>query len=667
MNKSNNSQMEIAMAWDHFVKTGELGNFKVRPQIRESWERCFSAGVDPEGGKSHRIIRQPELGKLLEANEEMINVARPLMAEIYNFVQGSGFIVMLTDERGYIIESFGDAETLENALGINFINGASWIEEQVGTNAIGTALFLLKPIQVSGVEHYCRLHHVWTCSAAPIFSDTGKLLGILDVSGPSHATHLHTLGMVVAAAEATMEQLKIRQKNRELTVTNNRLTNTLDSMSDGVIYVDKLGIVHEVNPSAERILGTSAENLINGSIQQLCKTTMPYIEEVLNQGKSFSLVELMLDTGRGTIHCMTSGKPVTDDQGNITGGVVLLRPMDKIQSMVNRIAGAQATFELKDVIGKSSVIVDTVRVASLAAQSKSTILLEGESGTGKEVFAQAIHNASSRNSGPFVAVNCAAIPRELLASELFGYVEGAFTGAKRGGRMGKFELASGGTLFLDEIGDMPLDQQVALLRVLQEKKVTRVGGDTVIPVSVRIICATNKCLANEVEKGNFREDLYYRLNVISINIPPLRNRPGDIPILFNFFLEKTARELGIKIKQIDPEVIDYLDGYYWPGNVRQLQNVVERIVNIARDGMITVRHLPAEIGGMPRREPASIAQVVRINTERVTRKKLNAEKEREEILSLLATSGGNISQVAKELGISRNTVYRKMRCYGIEY
>ncbi|MEN6461494.1 MAG: sigma 54-interacting transcriptional regulator, partial [Syntrophomonas sp.] len=323
-----------------------------------------------------------------------------------------------------------------------------------------------------------------------------------------------------------------------------------------------------------------------------------------------------------------------------------------------------------DIIGQSPVLLKTIRMATMAAGGKSNILLEGESGTGKEVFAQSIHNQSSRSKGPFVAVNCGAIPRELIGSELFGYAEGAFTGAKRGGRPGKFELASGGTLFLDEIGDMPLDQQVALLRVLQERSLTRIGDDKVIPVDVRIICATNKNLSKEVQKGSFRQDLYYRLNVVSIKIPPLRERRDDIPILFNYMLNAIGQEVSSKIRSVKPEVMILLQEYDWPGNVRELQNVVERIVNINDGDVVTLEHLPDSIEIFNGENTAEIIQwSPSLETdglsERDKRRYLQEIKERQRIIELLDHFGGNISQVSREMSISRSTLYRRMQQYNI--
>lgn len=298
-------------------------------------------------------------------------------------------------------------------------------------------------------------------------------------------------------------------------------------------------------------------------------------------------------------------------------------------------------------------------------RNDSNVLIIGESGTGKEVFAQAIHNQSSRRNGPFVAVNCGAIPRELISSELFGYVEGAFTGANRRGRPGKFELASGGTLFLDEIGDMPFEQQVALLRVLQEKKIVRIGGQNVVPVDVRIICATNKDLLKEVERGNFRQDLYYRLNVFSVSLPPLRNRQEDISLFLDYFLERWAAKDGVPRKQVEPDVVLYLQQYHWPGNIRELQNVMERMVGLCSGDIIGIDNLPPEILA-PTPPPALVPdKPVAVTTLREKRKDVLAERERQEIINLLSKYGGNISRVARAMEISRNTVYRKIKQYNI--
>jgi transcriptional regulator with PAS, ATPase and Fis domain len=428
--------------------------------------------------------------------------------------------------------------------------------------------------------------------------------------------------------------------------------------------VDKDEIVIELNPAAKAMLGTSKQNILGMPVNSLFDYRSSGKKLAINE--LYTDVEIMVDTKDGLCHCLASGEPVINAQGAVTGGIIILRPIKQVQNMVNRLNGYYATLQFTDIIGESSEIREAIRLATLTAPTTSNVLLQGESGTGKEIFAQAIHNRSVQHAGPFIPLNCGAIPRELIGSELFGYEEGAFTGAKRGGKLGKFELASGGTLFLDEIGDMPLEQQIALLRVIQEKKVARIGSDKMVPVSVRLICATNKKLLQEVERGTFRQDLFYRLNVMPITVPPLRNRITDIPLLFTHFLEKLSRDWGCKFF-VEPEVIDCLKQYSWPGNIRELQNVVERAASLAENGKITLWHLPAEIYTPSSNKPSpSLLETVQALDCREQRQQLAKDAERHRILSLLNMHAGNVSQVARELGVSRKTLYNKMRVYAIQ-
>ncbi|MGC7873359.1 sigma-54-dependent Fis family transcriptional regulator [Desulfosporosinus sp. SYSU MS00001] len=662
--KFQSSSSEISMAWKQFISDGIPRKIAAAPEIMESWQRCYEKGVNPYDGKACRILNQAELDDLLAKRKDIIDIAKPFMLKLYEFVKGSGFIVMLTDERGYIMESLGDQNILEKAEKLYFMKGADWTEESVGTNAIGTAVILKRPLQISGAEHYCLKHQTWTCSACPIFDMQGEMIGILDMSGPLDETHLHTLGMVVASAEAIMDQMELREKNKQLLVANNRMVDIFKTMSDGVMIINENGVILQINPVALQIFGRTSSELLGKEIKQIFGLDAHGVERTIRHHESFSDLEVMVDTAGGRIHCLSSGVPILDN-GILAGAVIIVRPMEKVQKLVNRFSGAQAIFNFKDVIGKSREMARVIHIASQAAVGTANVLLEGESGTGKEVLAQAIHNRSNRRKGPFVAVNCGAIPRELIASEIFGYTDGAFTGAKRGGRPGKFELAAKGTLFLDEIGDMPLEQQVALLRVLQDKKVSRIGDDKLIPVDFRIICATNKNLEEEVEKGNFRKDLYYRINVVKITIPPLRHRPEDILELFNHFLKVMG---GEKVKNVDSQVIEVLMHHAWPGNVRELQNVVERLISMVDSDYITLEHLPpAMLKSQQRAEPDLKARESQVNTAREKRKIMQAQNEYREILTYLSKHGGNISEIAKEMGVSRNTIYRKMRQYNINF
>jgi sigma-54 dependent transcriptional regulator, acetoin dehydrogenase operon transcriptional activator AcoR len=650
--------------WHSYIQTGKIDSATIRCEVAESWARCKEAGVNPLTNGRRYNLRGSQLEKVRERRRNMIDIASTFMENLYRFVSNSKFVVLLSDEHGIILETVGDSAIIAGSPELCFEQGASWAEEEVGTNGVGTTLVLKKPFQVSGADHFCRIHHAWTCSGAPIFDDNQKLIGILEVSGPVEETHQHTLGMVVAAVEAIHHQLQNLEKNRQLELLNNRLNNIFLTVSDGVIVVDLQGIISQVNPVAEAILERRQDDIKGDSITGIFQQCEP-VRKVLTEGKSFCDLELNVQSRSGTIHTVTSGKPVKDSQGNVSGGVIFINLIKNIKKLVNRFNGSEATFRFRDIVGKSKPMLKAIRLAKLAAENDSNVLLFGESGTGKEIFAQSIHNRSARRSGPFIAVNCGAIPRELVGSELFGYVEGAFTGARKGGRPGKFELAAGGTLFLDEIGDMPLDQQVSLLRVIQDKRITRIGGDNSILMDVRIICATNKNLLSEITKGNFRQDIYYRLNVINISLPPLRERQDDIELMFNVFFTHACKKMKTPVPELNPQIFTYLQMYDWPGNAREFQNIIERIVNIANGDYVGIEHLPEEILASVRTrargEKAKRRNNLTFTGEINEIKEKLAEKERQAILDLLKENNGNVSQVARDMGISRNSLYRKLK------
>ena len=322
------------------------------------------------------------------------------------------------------------------------------------------------------------------------------------------------------------------------------------------------------------------------------------------------------------------------------------------------IIGTQASYTFETILGSSRAIQDALHLGRIASRSDSTTLILGESGTGKELFAQAIHNASERCSGPFVAVNCGAIPRDLVQSELFGHVEGAFTGSARGGSAGKFELADGGTIFLDEIGDMAFDAQVSLLRVLQEGEVTRVGAKKSQQVNVRIIAATHRNLSQAVAEGAFREDLYYRLNVLNLTVPPLRMRREDIPLLARHVLGRCARSLRKSVQGISPQALEILAAYGWPGNVRELENTIERATNLATTALIQPGDLPLEIKQRLRPSAPGSLPAPQAALDLGTHE-MNA------IIAALKDTRGNIRLAAKQLNVSRGGLYNKMNRFGL--
>ncbi len=449
---------------------------------------------------------------------------------------------------------------------------------------------------------------------------------------------------------------------------NNRLNHVLETISDIVLITDESQKIVQVNKKAEEIIGQTVSELVNKPVLEIIGRETPKIKKLLRLHEAYSDLQVPMETKDGRIYCLSSSRPIQDEQGLVAGDVVILRPLEKSGRSTQRTATTQATFQMKDIIGESPEIHEIKRIITRIASGGASILLEGESGTGKEVIAQVIHNESPRRCGPFIAVNCGALPKELINSELFGFTEGAFTGAKKGGSPGKFELASGGTIFLDEIGEMPLEQQVVLLRVLQEKTITRVGGNTLIPVDVRVICASNKQLQDEIARGNFRQDLYYRLNTLSLNIPPLRSRPEDIPVLFNHFLNILGRERGRTFNHIEPDVMECLQQHTWPGNIRELQNAAERIIAMTEGDSIRLQDLPRNLLNNNQAHcvyNAQPPQVVPQARKRNKWRELKAEQEAHKIRALLDEYDGNVTKAALELGISRNTLYRKLNKFDI--
>ncbi len=347
--------------------------------------------------------------------------------------------------------------------------------------------------------------------------------------------------MVVAAAKAIEKEMKLEYSNKKLKIVNEQFYQITESISEGIIRIDNQGNITSMNRFARKLLGYSEKDINNMHISDVLSTNSGKdIINAVNKGREYQEEEIDFTTKMGRNKtCIVNVTPIKlFSSTDLGGGVITFKENKVVLSMINKIVGANARFTFDDIFGKSENISHSIKLATIAAKTDATILLQGESGTGKEMFAQAIHNASRRKDRPFVFLNCGAIPRDLVSSELFGYVEGAFTGAKRGGHPGKFELADGGTIFLDEIGDMPLDAQISLLRVLEERKVVRVGGHDVIPINVRVIAASNKDLKKEVDLGKFRSDLFYRINVMPIYISSLRERKEDIKIFIDYFYEK---------------------------------------------------------------------------------------------------------------------------------
>lgn len=618
--------------WERFIN-GECVESEVTPSIYRSWQRSLEFNVDHTLVSNQDILSTPSLSKRRDAQESLIRASEPVMPYIFSLLGNSNYTVLLGDNDGYIIEAIGDVPFMNKAQKVNLSPGASWREEIRGTNAIGTALRDNAPISVFGWEHFIHDNHFLACWAAPIQNNLGAPLGVLDISGEATPDRQKILTIAMMGASMIEKNLRLFELENQLKFYQEGAKLASSLLQQGFLAINHNGIITDINPLGAALLGRKAENIVG----QLAA-------EVFSTPKGWMLNGHSLDLrikDRAGKEISSHLKRVVNEAGQSLGAVGTLQ-----------IAKTNSSLSDTLWIGQSELSQRTLARASKVASTHSSVLIHGESGTGKEIIALTIHQLSPRREGPFVALNCASLPASLIESELFGYVEGAFTGARRGGKPGKFELANKGTIFLDEIGDMPLNVQVALLRVLQEKEVSRIGDTKSLKIDVRVIAATHKDLSALVEKELFRLDLFYRLKVVTLELPPLRERPEDIRDLVPHFIHKACESFGSPILGIQEEVYAHLITHLWPGNVRELENCIESMVALADGPILTVADLPDELQkSVLKTEPEPLLD----------------QQTKHAILYALTQTKGKIAPAAKLLGIGRNTLYRKIKDLDIKY
>lgn len=673
--------------WKQFVLHGVMQEDVLPPAVLQSWRRCAVLGIDPYGeGRpaDHSYLTSPTVSHTL------FSLVRPAVEDLHQFVEGSACVVVFADSQVRIVDWFGDQEMQKKLEHFGLVTGASWREEERGSNALALALRESFPIQLDGAMHYRAAFHTLYTSAAPVHDLMGHAVGVLAVIGQQENCHPHTLGMVAAAAQAMSSQLQMQVWLSNANELLSELKIILQTLPEGILLLRRDGVISQMNAPAGAMLGLTPTKVTGRCLSDLLALPGMLLQAMAGQ-QQISDEEIVFDTVHGRVTCLCSLKPISSyrpetglediigSSGIILsepvasdGFVMILRSIERVQKLINRMTGARAQLTFANVVGESPALKEALRLARLAAKSNSTVLLQGETGTGKEIFAQSIHNGSARADGPFVAINCAAIPRELINTELFGYEGGSFTGADRQGRTGKFEQAHGGTLFLDEIGDMPLELQTTLLRAIETRTIVRIGGHRVIPADVRIIVATHRDLREEARRGTFRSDLFYRLNVLTIHIPALRARVDDMPLLVQHFLRRQSRLLGRSFT-ITAEAMAAIQQYNWPGNVRELENMLERVSYLMPKDIITFDDLPIEFrqtmaSAEPRnpdqapsneewRQDTPVAEKSRPLKERSTDAEVQA------ILQALHASNGQVTHAAALLGISRTTLWRKMMKY----
>lgn len=631
--------------------------------VVNGWTRCENSKTDINSNMCFFNISAFDLNTLLIENKDLIYHSESVVNSVSEYMDL--FIsVILINKNGYILKENKLISSMSNPA-VNLPVGGRITERFNGNTAMSTSIIENKPICLVGEEHYCKVYYDYATLSAPIYYK-GEIIGVLAALSQKANVNRHSLGIIAAAAKAISIEYEGDRLNKQLVAKNKCESAIVETMTDGVLTVDKDGFVTFMNQVGAEILCVDKESSIGKHISDVVDFK-PVILDVLKTGKGYIDKEFLLTKKTGEkIHFIKSAVPIKDDKGNIITVVDTFRKIKRVNKMVNELSGSYANFSFDDIIGSSIKIQDSISKAKAAAKSMSNVLITGESGTGKELIAHSIHNYSDRKNQPFVSINCGAIPRELLESELFGYEPGSFTGASTKGRMGKFELADGGTIFLDEIGEMPIDMQVKLLRVIQDRRLTRIGGNNVFDLDVRIIAATNKDLFEQCKKGCFREDLYYRINVLHVILPPLRDRKEDISELIMHFMNKLSAKLDKEIYDISPAAMNKIMNYNWPGNIRELENTVERAVNLCSghvigESDIFIENLKEDIN--------STYDERMVNTDRVIISKTDIEPleviEKRAIERALNISGGNITTTANLLKVTRNTIYNKMKKYNL--
>ncbi len=621
---------------------GDLSTVPLQDRLLRSWQRSLSAGLSPLGRliETDRVA-EPDLRRQQTQQRDFIAHAAPVMEYLYDQVRSTESMVILSDRQGLLVHVEGDPLFLDKAERVALTPGAIWREEVRGTNAIGTALAEGAAVEVHGQEHFLERNGFLTCAAAPIRDPLGVLLGVIDISGDQRSRHPHTHGLVRTAARMVENSLFAAASRGAARLHLHPRAEGIGTLAEGAVALAEDGWIIGATPAGLEMLGMRAADLgarriddvLDVSSGELFDRARQQPREIHrltrhNGGQLF----LRLEIDPAPLHLTT---PRRDDSAPAAA-----TPPDALAALDSGDLQISAVVsKLRRVLGKPI-----------------SILLAGESGVGKERFARAIHASGPRRDAPYVALNCAALPENLIEAELFGYAPGAFTGARKEGSPGRLREADGGTLFLDEIGDMPLALQARLLRVLQEREVTPLGGGATVKVDFALICASHRNLRQDVEAGRFRSDLYYRINGLPLTLPALRER-SDLAATVQRVLHATAPDRPLRLT---PDVLAAFLAYRWPGNLRQLASALQTATALLDDDehVIAWHHLPDDLRD-------EIEADARLSERRTT---LRDAADEDTLKSLafsviektLTACRGNISAAARRLGISRNTLYRRL-------
>jgi len=648
------SMVQINQARNYFLEYGEVPDGLIPEMIVRSWHRSQNSGVSADRLSTDLpVLSGVKLTAAQQAGSELLLYSRPVMENLFGQIRHTSSMVILADTTGAILHSLGDPKFVDRASKVSLQPGGVWAEDLRGTNAIGTSLVEKSSVVIHRTEHFALSNHFLTCSASPIIDPYGHIKGVLDLSSESRAYQQHSRALVCISTQQIENMMFSRGFEEDFVLHLHRHPQFIGTFYEGIVVFSQQGRLIAANRSALLQLGIDRyqldgmcfADLFDLGFDRLCGHTLT--------GNCQPVLELRSQEGK-TFFARVKHNPRNRSRGVISMAV------DTGHAAVRESGQGRLRPRLEDLSLGDAKMQRMIDRARKVLKHNIPILIEGESGTGKELFAKALHHASERRNSPFIALNCAAIPAELIEAELFGYQEGAFTGARRKGYIGKIRQADGGTVFLDEIGDMPMKLQARLLRVLQERSVTPLGGTTEHPVNISVICATNRKIRDEVQGGQFREDLYYRLNGLFLTLPPLRERT-DLLQLAETVLEDLSPQ-GRQL-QLDQEVAALFACHPWPGNIRQLHNLLRTAIALLdeRAELITKELLPEDFleqwigtNGEILSEPQKAAQLLEQEADLEALQQFAIDQAVEECK-------GNLSAAARRLGIGRTTLYRRLK------
>ena len=657
---------QTLLAWESFVAGDARAVVPVSKLVLSSWQRSARAGVKPTTRLAPLAVASDKLEPLRRMNRDLLWAAKGLFVNSAHLLECSGSIMMLTDANGVVLEVAGDMRTRETGQEIHLVEGGNWHESAVGTNGIGTALAMKRPVQVHASEHFCEGIKRWTCAAAPVFfPGTEQVLGVIDISGPPSTYQANNLVLAVAAARQIEAVLAERAGREHIYLLEACLKFRVSDAAAMLVLDRNAKLIHISGavPGLDLRVGGCLRGLEPGRKMEEWAQRLPeglrpeYLHPVLVDGCTIGAVLVV---------------PKISQSFTLVHPVHPVSTVHPVGTVARRIYGSSEADPQRNgflsVVGNSPALHSAINRARQLSGRRVSVLIQGETGVGKELFARALHGDDAR-SGPFITFNCGATTKELIGSELFGHVRGAYTGATNEGRAGRFELAHGGTLCLDEIGDLPLELQPVLLRVLEEGVVCRLGEAKPRRVDVRLLAMTNCDLLQEVAAGHFRRDLFHRINVTSIRVPPLREREPDIELLTQHFNARLAERHDLAPRKFGPDVMGLLRAYSWPGNVRELRNVIESLLLTSDEPFVRVDELPIEIlaaPGVATSGAAAGASGGVLALACASPATSLEEAERLAIVLALKSVQGNLTHAARALGVSRSTLYRKVERYHLE-